>query len=105
MLQEKMYLYERLVTSYLFSTAILTNTDTDVMSIHLKWLIGSMCFTSHRQRVHLETAPPLTVPCEGSEARFYTIPSGNRTPGRRMAAHYTTTALRQLHIIYRVGLA
>ena len=25
--------------------------------------------TSHRQRGHLETAPPFTVPCEGREAR------------------------------------
>ena len=31
----------------------------------LYWL----CFTSHRQRRHLETAPPFTVPCEGREAR------------------------------------
>ena len=29
-----------------------------------------MCFTSHRQRGHLETAPQFTVPCEGREARF-----------------------------------
>ena len=25
--------------------------------------------SSHRQRGHLETAPPFTVPCEGREAR------------------------------------
>ena len=31
----------------------------------LVWL----CLTSHRQRGHLETAPPFTVPCEGREAR------------------------------------
>ena len=31
------------------------------------WLVG--CLTSHRQRGHLETAPPFTVPCEGREAR------------------------------------
>ena len=35
----------------------------------LSWLVGWLCFTSHRQRGHLETAPPFTVPCEGSEAR------------------------------------
>ena len=29
-----------------------------------------LCFTSHRQRGHLETAPPFTVPCEGYEARL-----------------------------------
>ena len=28
------------------------------------WLV-----VSHRQRGHLETAPPFTVPCEGREAR------------------------------------
>ena len=29
------------------------------------WLAGWLCLTSHRQRGHLETAPPFTVPCEG----------------------------------------
>ena len=33
-------------------------------------LVGWLCFTSHRQRCHLETAPPFTVPCEGREVRF-----------------------------------
>ena len=28
-----------------------------------------LCFTPHRQRGHLGTAPPFTVPCEGREAR------------------------------------
>ena len=32
-------------------------------------LVGWLFLTSHRQRGHLETAPPFTVPCEGSEAR------------------------------------
>ena len=32
-------------------------------------LVGWLCFTSHRQRGHLKTAPPFTVPCEGLEAR------------------------------------
>ena len=31
--------------------------------------VGWLCLTSHRQRGHLETAPPFTVPCEGREAR------------------------------------
>ena len=35
-----------------------------------KWLVGWLCFTSHRQRGHLETAPPFTVSCEGREARY-----------------------------------
>ena len=38
-----------------------------------------------------------TVPCEGQEARFYTVPTGNRTPGRRVTVHYTAAAPRQLH--------
>ena len=33
-------------------------------------LVGWLCCTSHRQRGHLETAPPFTVPWEGREARF-----------------------------------
>ena len=28
---------------------------------------------------------------------FYTVPTGNWTPGHRVAAHYTTAAPRQLH--------
>ena len=32
-------------------------------------LVGWLCLTSHRQRGHLETAPPFTVPCEGRGAR------------------------------------
>ena len=32
------------------------------------WLVGWLCLTSHRQRGHLETAPPFTVPYEGREA-------------------------------------
>ena len=32
-------------------------------------LVGWLCLTSHRQRGHLETAPPFAVPCEGREAR------------------------------------
>ena len=40
---------------------------------------GLLCFTSHRQRGHLDTTPPFTVPCERREARFYTVPTGNRT--------------------------
>ena len=32
-------------------------------------LVGLLCLTSHRQRGHLETAPPFTVPCKGREAR------------------------------------
>ena len=27
---------------------------------------------------YLETVPRFTVPCEGKEARFYTVPTGNQ---------------------------
>ena len=39
-----------------------------VVCIYVGWLR----FTSHRQRCHLETALPITVPCEGREARVFT---------------------------------
>ena len=39
------------------------------MIFTISWLVGWLCLTSHRQRGHLETAPPFTVPCEGREAR------------------------------------
>ena len=39
--------------------------------VYVDWL----CLTSHRQRGHLETAPPFTVPCEGREARFLHRPN------------------------------
>ena len=40
-------------------------------SIKNDYEVGWLCFTSHRQRGNLETAPvpPFTVPCEGREAR------------------------------------
>ena len=37
-------------------------------TVRLGWLVSWLCFTSHRQRGHLETAPPFTVPCKGLEA-------------------------------------
>ena len=33
-------------------------------------MVGWLCFTSHRHRFHLKTAPPFTVPPEGRETRF-----------------------------------
>ena len=32
-------------------------------------MVGWLFLMSHRQRGHLETAPPFTVPCEGHEAQ------------------------------------
>ena len=40
------------------------------ITINFFLLVGWLCLTSHRQRGHLETAPPFTVPCEGREARY-----------------------------------
>ena len=59
---------------------------------HIK--VGWLCLPSHRQRGHLETAPPFTVPCKGRKGRFYAVPTGNRTPGRCVVVHYTTDAPR-----------
>ena len=43
--------------------------DKYLASLYDRLLVGWLCLTSHRQRGHLETAPPFTVPCEGREAR------------------------------------
>ena len=49
-----------------------------------------LCFTSHRQRGHLEAIPPFTVTYEGLEARFlhrYHWES-NPGPSRGSPLHY-----------------
>ena len=53
-------------------------------------LIGLLCFTSHRQRGHLETAPPFTVPCAGREARLLHRSHRESNPGpyRGSPLHY-----------------
>ena len=33
---------------------------------------------------------------------FYTVPTGNRTPDRRVAVQYTTAAPRQLHLTHSI---
>ena len=43
-------------------------------------LVGWLCLTSHRQRVHLKLAPPFTVPCEGREAWFLHSPHRESNP-------------------------
>ena len=45
---------------------MLSNDDRELSSYKVGWL----CLTSHRQRGHLETAPPFTDSCEGRKARF-----------------------------------
>ena len=44
-------------------------------------MFDGLCLTSHRQRGHLETAPPFTVPCEGHEACFLHRPHRESNPG------------------------
>ena len=46
-----------------------SNFLRDLTKMKIINLVGWLCLTSHRQRGHLETAPPFTVPCEGREAR------------------------------------
>ena len=52
--------------------------------------LGWLCFTSHRQRRHLDLANDVKLVS-------YTVPTGNRTPDRRMAVHDTAAVPRQLH--------
>ena len=54
------------------------------------WLVGWLCFTSHWQQCHLETAPPFTVPCDGPEARFLhrSHQESNPGPSRGSPLHY-----------------
>ena len=61
-------------------------------------LVSWLCFTSNRQLGHLETAPHLLSLAKDVELGFITVPTGNRTPGRRGAVHYTTAALDNYYI-------
>ena len=56
-------------------------------------LVGWLCFTSHRQRCHLETH----LLSLAKDVKLG-IPNGNRTQGRRVAVHYTAAASHQLHL-------
>ena len=66
-------------------------------------LVDWLCFTSQRQRNHLEMAPPLiklTVLCKGREARFSHHSLRESTPGlsRGSLLHYRcATPAQQLH--------
>ena len=44
-------------------------------------MVGLLCLMSHRQRGHLETAPPFTVSCEGREARYLYRSHRESNPG------------------------
>ena len=45
------------------------------------YFVGYLCFTSHRQRGQLETAPPFTVPYKGREAWFLHRSHWESNPG------------------------
>ena len=59
-------------------------------SIREGWLVGCLCFTSHRQQGHIETEPLFTVPCEGSEVLFLHRSHRESNPGssRGNPLHY-----------------
>ena len=56
-----------------------------------------LCFTSHRQLGHLEMAPHLLSLAKDVKLGKYIVPTGNRTPGHRVAVHYATAAPHKLH--------
>ena len=62
-------------------------------------MVGWLCFTSHKQQGHLEMAPHLLSLVKDVKLGFYTVPTGNRTPGHGVAVHYTTAVPCQLHMI------
>ena len=55
-----------------------------------------LCFTSLRKRGHLDT-PHLLSLVKDVKLSKYTVPTGNRTPGHRVAVHYATAAPCKLH--------
>ena len=50
-------------------------------SSYIGWSVGLLCFTSHRQRGHLETEPPFTVPSEGRGPMFLHRSHRESNPG------------------------
>ena len=58
------------------------------------FIVDWLCFTSHRRR------PYLLSLAKDEKLGKYTVPTGNRTPGRRMAVHYSTAAPRQLPYVH-----
>ena len=56
--------------------------EPDRVQIHKSArLFGWLCLTSHRQRGHLETAPPFTIPCVGRESRYIHCSDRELNPG------------------------
>ena len=75
------------MASHAFNRLYILN---NVTMYHPSWLYGWLCFTSHQQRGHLETALPFTVPCEGREVRFLhrSHRESNPGPSRGSPLHY-----------------
>ena len=73
-------------------TDILKNTPITykVIDAHRYPRSGWLCFMSHRQRDHLETTTPFTVPCKGWEAQFLhrSRRVSNPGPSRGSPLHY-----------------
>ena len=70
------------------------------LDIQVYMSVGWLCFTSHRQLGHLETAPQFTVPCEGREARFLHRSHWESNPGpsRGSPLHYRCTTPAPLYM-------
>ena len=58
-------------------------------------MIVCLCFTSLQQRGNLETVPHSLSLAKDVQLGKYTVPTGNRTPGRRVAVYYATAAPRK----------
>ena len=58
-----------------------SNPEITSRPVIVSLMVGWLCLTSHRQRGHLETAPPFTVPCEGREARLIHSSDRELNPG------------------------
>ena len=76
-----------------------TQTHTHTVKHHYikVWLFGYLCFTSLQQRGHAY----LLSLVKDVKLGKYTIPTGNRTPGRRVTVHYITAAPLQLRSILK----
>ena len=87
-------------------TSIYTSRSSSIPLYHINFYVQSLyfyvclvLFTSHRQRGYLETAPHLLSLSKNVKPGKYTVPTGIRAPGRRVAVHYATTAPHKLLLL------
>ena len=59
------------------------------------WLVDCCVLHPIDSEVILRRHPHLLSLAKDMKLDFYTFPTGNQTPGRRVAVHYTNTAPRQ----------